>query len=253
MGLLQTINSLLSPAQRWEISGDSITGPVREHNEDCVSFSNTGNSGIAILADGVGGHNAGEVASKFVCEELKAWFENHQPAASLEEEKQALSEAIGAVHTSLYNMSLKKAKREGMATTLAMVMQAGRHAIYAWAGDSRVYLARQGRIRQLSEDHSFVEEKYREGIFTREDVEQHPMGNIITSCLGANATMTYLGLESVSMKRGDMLLLVSDGVSDVLNEEQLLYLLPSGEDGILEAAQEAFSNDNCSAVVVNVS
>lgn len=252
MSLYNAISNLFTPTMRWDIRTGSITGPVRQHNEDSVTSSQSDQSAIAVLADGVGGHNAGEIASKFVCDALTTWFEGHAPSESLAEEMTALEHAVETVHGDLFNLSLEKKKRKGMATTLAMVLQHGRSAILAWAGDSRIYRVHRGGITQLSKDHSFVEEKFREGIFTREDVEQHPMGNVITSCLGANESMPHLGLEKIILRKGDQLLIVSDGVSDVLDEQQILAAMTEGVEGVLDAALQAFSNDNCSAVIVEV-
>ena len=252
MSLFSAISASLFPTGTWDIDAHSITGPVRQDNEDFVLSARSGKGAIALLADGVGGHNAGEVASRFVCEELVAWFNSRDKPASLEAAKTALGDAIHTVHDRLFRLSREQENQSGMATTLALVMQYGRHGIYAWAGDSRIYLWRLGVLTQLSRDHSFVEEKFRQGIFTREDAEQHPMGNIITSCLGARETIESLGLASLVLKKHDQLLLVSDGVSDVVAPEQLTVLVPQGVEAILLAAQEAYSNDNCSAVIVSV-
>jgi PPM family protein phosphatase len=252
MTLIDSISSFFSPAIKWEITAKSITGEVRAHNEDFVLFGEDANGSIAILADGVGGHNAGEVASRFVCYELLGWFDNRAPDKSLDAAGKSLKAAIESIHNSLYQQSHENERQQGMATTLAMVLQFQRQAIFAWAGDSRIYLARNNTIEQISADHSFVEEKFREGLFSKEDAEQHPMGNIITSCLGANENMPHLGLETITLKIDDQLILVSDGVSDVLSEDQIAALLPSGTDAILDASQEACSNDNCSVVIVKV-
>ena len=252
MSLLSAIVDFFIAPVRWNIEAQSITGPVRKHNEDFVLTATDANGAIAILADGVGGHNAGEVAARFVCEELVAWFDSRDKDDSLEQDKITLDLAIHDIHDRLFRLSHENESYKGMAATLAMVIQHGRHAVYAWAGDSRIYLLRRGQLKQISEDHSFVAENFRQGIFSAEDADQHPMGNIITSCLGAREEIEQLGLNNIVLKKGDELLIVSDGVSDVVSQEQLAVLVPQGVEAILLAAQEAFSTDNCSAVIVEV-
>lgn len=252
MSFVDKINNFLFPSFKWQITVKSITGAVRDHNEDCVIYSQNDSASIAILADGVGGHNAGEVASHFVCEGLKEWFEARPYTKTLEEARRQMQAAIVSIHNALYQQSQEQTEQAGMATTLAVVMQHKRQAIIAWAGDSRIYLERKGKLDQLSEDHSYVEEKLRQGLFSHEEAEHHPMGNIITSSIGGKEHLPQLGIETIKLKPDDRLLILSDGVSGVLASEHMLQLLPDGVEALIDAAQQAQSTDNCSAIIVKV-
>lgn len=214
--------------------------------------AHAGDTSIALLADGVGSHQAGEVASNFVCEQLEHWFLSCAENAADSLDSQALHSAIVKTHELLYDSAQQVPAHRGMATTLALALQRGKKALVAWVGDSRIYHCRGGRLTQLSEDHSFVEEKVRQGVLTREEARSHPMANVITSCLGAREALPHLGIRTVELKEGDYLVLVSDGVSGVLETAQIVPLLPFGAEALVNAAIAADSRDNCSAIVIDV-
>lgn len=251
-GFLATLRNFFQPPFTWQISAKSVIGAAREQNEDCVGFMQDDTAAIAILADGVGGHNAGEVASRFVCEEMKTWFLQRPQALTGAEAAQQLKAAITGIHEALFQQSQQQPGLAGMATTLSVVMQFKHTAIYAWAGDSRIYLLRNDSLTQLSEDHSVIEDKIRIGELSRAEAEHHPMGNLITSTIGGKPRIPHLGLRTLPLQKHDSLLLVSDGISGVLSAEELRKLLPQGVDALIAAAQQAQSTDDCSAVIVNV-
>jgi serine/threonine protein phosphatase PrpC len=243
---------MLFPPHVCRISANSVTGAGREHNEDSVSFAQDDLGGIAILADGVGGHSAGEVASRYLCTELQTWFTSRRRAPNAQQAAEQLRAAITTIHDALYRQSQEQVKLAGMATTLSVVLLYKRNAIYAWAGDSRIYLLRGNQLTQLSEDHSVVEDKIRLGEITREEAEHHPMSNLITSSIGNKARIPRLGMKTLELEKNDILLLVSDGISGVLGPAQLVDLAPQGPDALISAAQQAQSTDDCSAVIVRV-
>ena len=251
-GLLDSFKQLFHSRRCWHIVGNSVRGAAREQNEDSIDFAQDDTGAIAILADGVGGYKAGEVASRFVCAELKAWFTTRPKAANTSAAEQQLRAAITAVHNQLYQQSKEQTAQAGMATTLAVALQHGDCAIVAWAGDSRIYLLRHDTLTQLSEDHSVVEDKIRQGELTRAEAEHHPLSNLITSSIGGKPRITHLGLKTVLLEKRDSLVLVSDGISGVLNPEQLKTLLPQGVDVLIAAAQKAQSLDDCSAIMVTM-
>lgn len=251
-GFFANLQNFFKPPFTWQISANSVTGAAREQNEDSVGFAQDDHGGIAILADGVGGHNAGEVASRFVCEELKAWFATRPQALNGDEAAQQLKTAIHAIHNALFKQSQQQPELANMATTLVVLFQYKHSAIFAWAGDSRIYLLRQNSLMQLSEDHSVIEDKIRHGELTRAEAEHHPMSNLITSTLGGKPRIPHLGFNTLALEKRDSLLLVSDGISGVLSTEELQQLLPQGVDILIAAAKAAGSTDDCSAVIVNV-
>jgi PPM family protein phosphatase len=249
---LDTLKNLFNPPLTWRISGNSATGAAREQNEDSIGFAQDDNGAIAILADGVGGYKAGEVASRYLCAELESWFAARPKALNSNEAERQLKEAITAVHDRLYQKSRDETEQKGMATTLAVVLQYRHCAIVAWAGDSRIYLLRGDTLTQLSEDHSVVQEKIRRGELTQAEAENHPMSNLITSTIGGKPRISHLGLITVPLEKRDSLLLVSDGISGVLPPKKLRKLLPKGVDALIASAQRAHSLDDCSAVIVSV-
>jgi protein phosphatase len=250
--VLSWLRDLLLPPHVCQISGNSVTGAGREHNEDNVGFAQDDFGGIAILADGVGGHSAGEVASRYLCAELQAWFTSRSRAQNAQQAADQLHAAITTIHDALYRQSQQQPELAGMATTLTVVLLYKRNAIFAWAGDSRIYLLRANALRQLTEDHSVVEEKIRQGELTRAEAEHHPMANLITSSIGNRARIPKLGMKTLALEKDDILLLVSDGISGALSPAQLEELAPQGPDALIKAAQDAQSTDDCSAVIVRV-
>lgn len=251
MSLLDTLSALMPPFT-WQTSAKSIAGSVRQENEDRVCVCQDRRGSMAILADGVGGHNAGEVAAEFVCEALNAWFKIRPNSSRPQDALEHLRATISALHKEIYQRSLQQPEHAGMATTLVVALQHERHAIIGWAGDSRIYLNRNGTLQQLSRDHSFVEEQVQQGLLTREEAEHHPMSSVITSSIGGKQRLARLDMEVLKLEPQDKFLLVSDGVSGVLSSARMLELLPDGVDALLEAALQAQSADNCSAIIVSV-
>lgn len=243
------LTPLFAPLQ-WCTSASTVGGSWRAHNEDFVRVETRAGEAIALLADGVGGHNAGEVASHFVCENLAQWFANEFTAVSVGSARQQLRAAIDATHEALYQQALNTPGHEDMATTLALALQVGRKALVAWAGDSRIYRTQQGTLTQLSVDHSLVEEKVQQGVLSRAEARQHPLASVITSFIGAQPAIARLDMATVTLQPDDYLLLVSDGVSSVLDITQMQALLSEGAAALVAAALAAGSRDNCSAVVV---
>jgi protein phosphatase len=252
MSFVDTMKTFLLPAFRWQIDAKTIAGSVRADNEDRVSFCQDERGSMAVLADGVGGHNAGEVAAQFVCDALQEWFTTRPPVTRPQDGAEQLRSTIKSIHKAVYQQSLQQQELAGMATTLVVALQHERHAIIGWAGDSRIYLNRAGSLRQLSRDHSFVEEQIGKGLLTRAEAEHHPMASVITSSIGGKQRLARLDMELLKLEPNDKLLIVSDGVSGVLSPERMLALLPNGVDAILDAALEAQSADNCSAIIISV-
>jgi serine/threonine protein phosphatase PrpC len=252
VGLIDKILRQVFQPLTWCISTSSSAGTFRNENEDFVCLGYRENAACSVLADGVGGQSAGEVASRFVCENLKQWFEARYTADGLNSAQLQVQAAITSAHEALWRMAKSRPELADMSTTLALALQFERKAIIAWAGDSRIYHFRRGTLLQISEDHSFVEEKVQQGVLSRAEANHHHMANVITSCLGGWPRIPRLGLKVLDLNINDYLLLVSDGVSSVLGPEQMSSLLPLGAEAVVNAAIAADSRDNCSAIVVHV-
>ncbi|HET8634771.1 MAG TPA: Stp1/IreP family PP2C-type Ser/Thr phosphatase, partial [Gemmatimonadales bacterium] len=198
-------------------------GVVRSGNED--NFLMLADRGIFIVADGMGGHAAGEVASEMavhiVADELGQY-------RGLNDEELAtrMHNAIRKANEAIFSRTLSEHDKRGMGTTLtALVLLPDRYLI-GQVGDSRAYLLRSDRLRQITKDHSYVQEQVDAGLLTPEQARVHPYSNVITRCVGAGMEVTpdiYFG----ALESEDLLLLASDGLTGMLEDEQLRRLLKS--------------------------
>ncbi|MDQ6799029.1 MAG: Stp1/IreP family PP2C-type Ser/Thr phosphatase [Actinomycetota bacterium] len=226
-------------------------GRVREINED--RYLQRDDLCLFAVADGVGGHQAGEVASQTSVETIETSF--------LEPTTEGLVTAIKQANDAVWHLAQSAAEKRGMGTTLAavaLVSEDGEeHLAVANVGDSRVYLFQQGELSQLTEDHSLVEELVREGQITREEARVHPQRSIITRALGMDPNVTVDHLQLLPYE-GDRLLLCSDGLTNEVTDESIESILRRIGDP-QEAAQELVrqarangGNDNITVVVVDV-
>lgn len=132
--LINMLKQLLHPPHAWQIEAVSVRGAARDHNEDSVGFSRQADTGIAVLADGVGGHQAGEVASRFVCDSLLQWFASAALTGDIKQSSKLLLGALADINTVLHQQALAHSKQAGMATTVTVALQHKRQAVLAWAG-----------------------------------------------------------------------------------------------------------------------
>ncbi len=223
-------------------------GRVRVHNEDAVLVTDS----VFVVADGMGGHAAGEVASSLAVDALR---ELDAPAAGAVEVVQRVEAANQAILDSV----ARHPEQAGMATTLAALAMVTVDESPRWAvvniGDSRVYQFVDGRLSQVSQDHSEVAELERSGYLTAEEARVHPARNIVTRCLGRDP------LEPVDSwvllpQQAERFLLCTDGLTNELEDDEIAHLLQDGDnptaiaDALVAAAVEAGGRDNVSVVVV---
>ncbi len=234
---------------RWRFAAATDAGLVRDTNEDAVRVDAT----LAVVADGMGGHAAGEVASALAVEIVTRVF--HE-----DETVDGLYAAIEAANRAVLDDAAANPERFGMGTTLIAVGLtedvAGVVApTLANVGDSRVYQLRDGALRQLSDDHSVAEEWVRMGRLTPEEAEVHPRRHQLTRVLGMDESVD-IDVVSVVAQPGDRLLLCSDGLSNELTPDQLVQLasppmpLEDAVDQLVAAARSAGGRDNISVVLV---
>ncbi|TNF26803.1 MAG: serine/threonine-protein phosphatase, partial [Deltaproteobacteria bacterium] len=177
-----------------EIEGLTDVGRKRDHNEDYMLINRDLN--MAIVCDGMGGHAAGEVASKLTTEVINNHivsnqlvineFEQNPSKENAEKVKSLIQEAVVKACGEVWFEGKHDENKKGMGTTLVMMIAVGSHAFVAHVGDSRNYLYRQGEVHQITEDHSYVNEMVKQGLMTREQAEKSPHANIITRCIGQN-------------------------------------------------------------------
>lgn len=227
-------------------------GRARERNED----SYTAGEYVFAVADGLGGHNAGDVASRLAVEPLAA-LDRSVEGTPTDRIADALGRAVDAANRAVYQRAQNDAKVRGMGTTLTAVAISNGAAHLAHVGDSRCYLIRDGEMTQLSSDHTLVARMVAEGKLSPAEAETHPQRSILTRALGAEPEVDVDTLE-IQLQVGDRLVLCSDGLSSVITEEQIQATVQDSKDlketckRLIEAANQRGGPDNITVVVVEV-
>jgi len=225
-------------------------GAVRDHNED--AFLAFPEDGLWVVADGMGGHQAGEVASQLICDTVSS--EWHRYGGTLN--NQQLRDAL-----ILANQRIRQYGEETLAgatlgsTMVALNITDGRYCVH-WIGDSRAYLLRNGGLQRLSTDHSQVAELVAQGILSEEEAEAHPLSNVITRALGVEAEPEIDSVEG-EVEAGDRFLLCTDGISREFEPEELEALLSDEpiadiSQALRHAALVRGCRDNITSVIVQI-
>src|SRR4051812_2442983 len=194
-------------------------GAKRTHNED--AYVDRPDLGIWAVADGAGGHEAGEVASGMIAEALEAIPAGLSAGELLAQVRIALEQT----HAALREEAARRGADVLVASTVVVMLARGEHFACLWAGDSRAYLLRSGALRQITRDHSLVQELLEAGAIGPEEVENHPRGNVITRAVGAEVEDFALDKVSDRLMPGDRFLLCSDGLCKTVPEQDLAVLL----------------------------
>jgi len=227
-------------------------GRMRENNEDSYLSSKP----VAAVADGMGGHSAGEVASAIAIEEL-ATLGDRGPWENETAATDDLKQAILRANRRIREMAAGDRKLNGMGTTLVALLEDGDMVHVANVGDSRGYLLRQGELSQVTVDHSLVQELVDDGRLSPEDAERHPQRSVITRALGIDPEVEF-DLFTYKLQVGDRLLLCSDGLSDVVEPKQIRNVLLRVRDAqkaarqLVTVANEQGGPDNITVIVVDV-
>jgi len=231
----------------WSSASKTHVGMVRKLNEDaCLELAG---HGIWAVADGMGGHAAGDFASQSVVDALAAI---PKPLS--------LGALVGEVHQHLQAVNQRlsdeagKRREQVIGSTVAVLLAYGNHAVSVWAGDSRVYRYRQGELAQLTRDHSQIEELVAQGLISREQAEHHPSSNVITRAVGV-ADKLRLDTDMYEVQQGDAFLLCSDGLYNEVNDHEIMESLAVGDcqyscDLLVDRALARGARDNVTVVVV---
>lgn len=228
-------------------------GKRREMNQDYV-YTSEGSIGnlpnLCILADGMGGHNAGDYASRYTVETIVSVIEKDSEKEPVRIIDNAIQEANQAI--------LEKAKTDidldGMGTTVVAATVIGKDLCVANVGDSRLYVIGD-EIRQITRDHSFVQEMVRRGELDKKDARVHPDRNIITRAIGGGS-MLEVDFFEVELKESDRILMCSDGLTDMIEDEEIFRILKEknstaeGMECLVETANQNGGNDNITVVVI---
>lgn len=233
--------------------GMTDTGLVREHNED--SYALDGKQGFFIIADGLGGHKAGEVASKLAVETISGFFrENAVPV----EPALKIRQAIEKTHQAIANLAAQDATLVGMGTTIVLALWQAPNILHlANIGDSRAYFFRDGEISLLSQDHSRVAEMVRQGLLSQDEIRTHPWRNIVTRSVGIEIGDGPYQKE-LNLKEDDIILLCSDGLWDMLSDEAIREIVSYIQRPkeicakLIEAANRCGGNDNITVIAISL-
>ena len=235
-----------------KISSATSVGCIRPLNEDAF-FVSKPDSGtvLAIVADGMGGHNAGEIAS----EEAVGIIQKDVLSETGKDAKDILIKAITDANREIYKMSVEKRKLSGMGTTITACLADPKHVTAVQVGDSRLYLIRDDKITQITKDHSLVEMLVESGSITKEEARRHPQRNVITRAVGTDRTVEA-DVYEFPTQEGDILLLCSDGLVNMVEDETILSIikkektLDDAANTLVLEAERAGGTDNITVILI---
>ncbi len=232
----------------WRLISHAAThaGAVRPRNEDALL--DRPEIGLWVVADGAGGHGAGDVASAAIVEAMRAV----PPGLSAAELLAQVRLRLTAVHQDLQEEAAQRGPGRILASTVVVMLARGDHFAMLWAGDSRAYLLRGGTLARVTRDHSLVQELVDQGALREEEAESHPQANVITRAIGEQGE---LELDKVSgrIAEGDRFLLCTDGLFKTMSEQEMAAMLGAGVDAqaiVMEAVARG-ARDNVSAIGVD--
>lgn len=214
----------------YEFFSQTDPGLLRDNNEDAVTFDN--DTRLAVLADGMGGYNAGEIAANmattFIKTELIRWLSEVGKRAGAKEVKRAMEICVDNANRAIYNSANSNAQYAGMGTTLVMAIFQDTRVIVGHVGDSRCYLFRAGELYQITRDHSLLQEQLDAGLITPEEAAVSLNKNLVTRALGVEDTV-LLEAHEHALEPEDVYLLCSDGLTDMVSDEQIAQILATDD------------------------
>lgn len=227
----------------------SDIGLVRETNEDSYVCDPPH---LFVVADGMGGHVAGEIASKLAVTTVNSYIQEHVGKDNLEV---VLKQAIVQANTSIYQMALSKEDFNGMGTTVTALYVDGETMYWGHVGDSRIYLLRDGKLQQITDDHSLVWELVQSGNITKDEAHVHPKRNMLTRAVGTSCLIT-VDTGVIQWQSGDMVLMCTDGLTNMVSEEVICTLLQSKSNvfsilnQLVVQSKDAGGFDNITAILL---
>ena len=238
-----------------QIFSKTDRGRVRTDNQDAYFAGKiTDDSVFAVVCDGMGGANAGNVASELAVRHISEYvIRSYRDGMDMTDTEKTLKNAIVSANISLYDMAVNNAELAGMGTTAVAAFVKDGTAVIAHVGDSRIYLV-NGEIKQLTRDHSVVQSLIESGKITPEDAKVHPRKNVITRALGAEEDVA-VDSDCLNLSNGDTLLLCSDGLTNFLDDKDILKVFQNNDisavaERLVEEANENGGGDNITVVTV---
>jgi protein phosphatase len=236
------------------MAGACDPGKARDHNEDAIAIQEDDGRGyyLAVVCDGMGGHNAGELASALAVEKISAYIDNNFRKQG---PRELLYHAFLLASTAITEFSAKSPDTEGMGCTCVMVMGIRDKMWVAHSGDSRAYLVDKKAATPITLDHTMVQELVSKGVITKEQAAVHPYRGRISRCLGHGRSKGVPDINAGIIEHGDNILLCSDGLSDVVPNEELhsLVIQHDAQEAVrklMQAANHHGGPDNISAIIL---
>ncbi len=235
----------------WSSFGITDVGKVRKHNED--SLLERAEIGLWVVADGMGGHDAGDVASQMIVSSLKKIHEG----VTLNRYIDDIEDCLLNVNKRLIKKGSETEKKSTIGSTVVIMLAYENYCVYIWAGDSRLYRLRNSEIRQITTDHSQVELYVEQGMISREEAAVHPHANMITRAVGAMDDL-FLDMDIQEMESNDRYLLCSDGLPKHVMDMELEEILQEEKNikdactTLIDLTLERGAGDNVTAIVVDI-
>jgi len=255
--------------QRTHIGiGSTHTGSVRKKNEDTIVVHNEDIGilrNVFIVADGMGGHKAGEVASKSAADNIIHYLKSAVSGTEFISQN-LLRDAVVFANKMVFNMAFTTKKHQGMGTTISICSRDENNMYYAHVGDGRIYVLRNGVLKQVSNDHTLVNEMLRQGSISEGEAHKHPQRNIITRAVGTE-NVVEVDCGYLPMKDDEVILICSDGLSDMVEDKKIWEILTNDKynfsttedkvkakqlciDELIAAAIKAGGKDNISVILI---
>lgn len=240
-----------------KVFANTDVGKARDMNEDFYYASDPREEiKLYILADGMGGYNGGEIASRLATSSVKSYIESNYSNTNLEDKESIehlIENAIEYANMVVYEKSKEDATLEGMGTTIEVCLICNNRVYIGHIGDSRVYRIRKQIIRQLTQDHSYVEKLVKDGTITRQEAQNHPKKNMLTKALGCTSFVEPDVMVKGFLK-GDILVMCSDGLTNMVNQEEIYqYIIQDvthSNQSLIQRANELGGYDNISVVIL---
>ncbi len=239
-----------STSYSWNSCGKTDVGKTRKHNEDSMLLRPE--VGMWVVADGMGGHDAGDVASKMVVDSL----EQIKKGASLEKYIEDIEKTLINVNAKLIEIAKQGEKQTTVGSTVVVMLAYEKFCVFLWAGDSRLYRIRKNKLIQLTTDHSQVQQYVEQGLITKEEAETHPHSNMITRAVGATEKFV-LDVDMQEIQHGDRYLLCSDGLTKHIPDIEFEKMLNNGDvekkcDELIELTLTRGAKDNVTAILIDI-
>ncbi|OZU90367.1 protein phosphatase [Virgibacillus indicus] len=233
------------------------TGKVRSHNEDSGGiFYNTTGQMLAVIADGMGGHQAGDVASEMATTLIKNEWEECSEMRSPEESAAWLSKTIAYLNKEIYAHATQNEECFGMGTTIVIMICIEDIITVAHIGDSRCYILNENGFNQITEDHSLVNALVQSGQITKDDALSHPRKNIVLKALGTEEQIEP-DIQTLELEQDNKILLCTDGLTDKVQDAELLEIIQTSEDietagkSMIESANDRGGDDNITLILLH--